>query len=180
MLYVHSILVALMLVIPSTALAQRVPAAESSAIGGELGWFIPRSDALEPGPALEGFYEYYFSARQSFRLGLGWARPKFDNDERFKLRYLRVPIDVVYNWERGAVHPFVGAGLGIYFMQETFEGDDRGDSETKLGATVFGGVELFTSRTAALKLEARYHAMGDVRGVNPDGLALSVGLKKYF
>jgi hypothetical protein len=99
----------------------------------EIGWFIPRDDALEPGPSLEGFYEYYFSARQSFRLGLGWVRPKFDNDERRKLRYLRVPIDVVYNWEGGAVHPFVGAGLGIYILQETLDGDDRGDSETKLG-----------------------------------------------
>jgi hypothetical protein len=177
---VHFILTALLLTLPSSASAQRVPAADSGAVGGEVGWFIPRDDALEPGPSLEGFYEYYFSARQSFRLGLGWVRPKFDNDESRKLRYLRVPIDVVYNWEGGSVHPFVGAGIGIYFLQETVNGDDRGDSETKLGATLFGGVELFTSRTAALKLEARYHALGDVRGVNPDGLALSVGLKKYF
>lgn len=178
--YGHFILTAVLVVLPATALAQRVPATDSGAIGGEIGLFIPRSDALEQGPTLEGFYEYYFTARQSVRLGLGWARPKFDADERLKLRYLRVPIDLVYNWERGSVHPFVGAGLGIYFLQETFDGDDRGESETKLGGTLFGGVELFTSRTAAVKLEARYHAVSDVRGLDPDGLALSVGLKKYF
>ncbi len=176
----YFILMAALVALPSVALAQRVPATDSGAIGGEVGLFIPRSDALSPGPTLEGFYEYYFSPRQSVRLGLGWARPKYDADERWKLRYLRVPIDIVYNWERGAVHPFVGAGLGIYFLQDTFDGENRGDSETKLGGTLFGGVELFTTRTAAVKIEGRYHAVSDVRGLDPDGLALSVGLKKYF
>ncbi len=178
--YIHFILTAVLLALPSTAAAQRVPTTDSGAIAGEVGLFIPRDDALSPGPTLEGFYEYYFSPRQSIRLGLGWARPEYDSDERWKLRYLRVPIDLVYNWERGAVHPFVGAGLGIYFLQETFDGDNRGDSETKLGGTLFGGVELFTTRTASVKIEGRYHAVSNVGGLNPDGLALSVGLKKYF
>jgi Outer membrane protein beta-barrel domain len=176
----HFILMAILVALPSVALAQRVPATDSGAIGGEVGLFIPRDDALSPGPALEGFYEYYLTARSSVRIGLGWARPKFDNDERFSLRYIRVPVDFVHNWEYGAVHPFVGAGLGIYFLQERFEGENRGDSETKLGGTLFGGVELFTSRTAAVKIEGRYHAVSNVGGLDPDGLALSVGLKMYF
>jgi hypothetical protein len=176
----HSILTALLVALPSVAMAQRVPATDSGAIGGEVGLFIPRDDGLSVGPTLEGFYEYYFSARQSVRLGLGWARPEADDDDRFTLRYLRVPIDLVYNWERGAVHPFVGAGLGIYFLQNRFEGDDVGESETKLGGTLFGGVELFTGRTTAVKIEGRYHAISNVNGFDPDGLALSVGLKKYF
>jgi Outer membrane protein beta-barrel domain len=176
----HSILTALLVALPSAAMAQRVPATDSGAIGGEVGLFIPREDGLSIGPTLEGFYEYYFSPRQSVRIGLGWAKPKNDNDERFAIRYLRVPIDIVYNWERGAVHPFVGAGLGIYFLQEEFEGDDTGDSETKLGGTLFGGVELFTNRTTSFKIEGRYHAISDIRGFDPDGVALTVGLKKYF
>lgn len=176
----HFILTALLVAFPSVAMAQRVPATDSGAIGGEVGIFIPRDDGLSIGPSLEGFYEYYFSARQSVRLGLGWAKPKNDVDDRFAERYLRVPIDLVYNWERGAVHPFVGAGLGIYFIQEEFDGDAASESETKLGGTLFGGVELFTGRTTAVKLEGRYHAISDFRGFDPDGLSLSVGLKKYF
>ena len=175
----HSILTATLLALPSVAMAQRVPATDSGAIGGEVGLFIPREDALSIGPALEGFYEYYFSARTSVRVGLGWARPKYDDDERRSVRYLRVPVDVVYNWEGGAVHPFVGAGLGIYFLQDRFDGENLGEAETKLGGTLFGGVEFFTSRTAAVKIEARYHAVRRA-GIDPDGLAITVGLKTYF
>lgn len=38
---------------------------------------------------------------------------------------------------------------------------------TKLGGTIFGGVEFFTSKTFAVKGEARYHA-------------LTIGVKSYF
>ena len=175
----HFILTVMLVALPSVALAQRVPATDSAAVGGEVGLFIPRDDLLSPGPALEGFYEYYFSPRNSVRIGLGWARAEFDDNESTSLRYLRVPVDLVYNWERGAVHPFVGAGLGIYFLQERFNGNNVGESETKLGGTLFGGVELFTSRTAAVKIEGRYHAISNTF-LNPDGLSVSVGLKKYF
>ena len=175
----HFILTAMLVTLPSLALAQRVPDTDSGAIGGDVGLFIPREDALSVGPTLEGFYEYYFNPRSSFRIGVGWARPKYDDDERWSARYVRVPVDVVHNWERGVVHPFVGAGLGIYFLQDRFEGEDRGESETKLGGTLFGGVEIFTSRTAAVKIEARYHVVRRT-GIDPDGLALTVGLKKYY
>lgn len=176
----HSILTAAIVVLPSVALAQRVPAADSGAIGGEVGLFLPREDGLDWGPALEGFYEYYLNARNSFRIGLGWTEPKFDFDDEDGFRIVRVPFDLVYNWERGAVHPFVGAGLGIYFIQGRDNGRSIGDSQTKLGGTLFGGVELFTARTVAVKLEGRYHAISNVGGYNPDGLSLSIGLKKYF
>jgi Outer membrane protein beta-barrel domain len=175
----YFILTAAVAVLPTAAMAQRVPATDSGAILGEVGLLIPIDDRLSPGPALDGFYEYYFSPRNSVRVGFGWASAEFDDDERRSLRYLRVPVDLVYNWERGAIHPFVGAGLGIYFLQERFDGDDVGESETKLGGTFFGGVELFTSRTAAVKIEGRYHAISNTF-LNPDGFSLSVGLKKYF
>ena len=91
-----------------------------------------------------------------------------------------VPFDIVYNWEGGALHPFVGAGLAAYFLQLKDNGRSFGDSETKLGATLFGGAEFFTGRTTSLKAEARYHIVDDVRGLEPDGLALTIGFKKYF
>lgn len=175
----HFILSVLLLTLPATALAQRVPHTDSAAVGGDVGVFIPRDDALKWGPALEGFYEYYFTPRTSVRIGLGWAEPKFDPFDDDSVRYLRVPVDVVYNWEGGTVHPFVGGGLGIYFLQRKHSGSNVGESETRLGGTLFGGVELFTSDTVSFKLEGRYHVVRRA-SVEPDGLALTVGVKKYF
>jgi hypothetical protein len=177
----HFILFTLFVLTPSLALAQRrVPAAESGAIIGDVGIFLPRSEGLDAGPVLQGFYEYYFTPRASMRVGLGWANPGFAGRDNDDLRTVRVAIDGVYNWERGAVHPFLGAGLGINFLQPRINGESVGDSETKLGASFFGGVELFTGRTVSFKAEARYDALGEAFGLNPDGLSLTAGLKKYF
>jgi hypothetical protein len=175
------ILSACFVALASAATAQgRVPATDSGAIGGDVGVIAPRSDALDSGVVLEGFYEYYFTPRTSLRLGLGWANPSFQRDEEDSLRTLRVPVDVVYNWEGGTVHPFVGAGVGAYFVQRKENGESVGDSETKLGATLFGGAEFFTGRTVSVKGEARYHLIGDVFGLNPGGLAVTIGVKTYF
>jgi Outer membrane protein beta-barrel domain len=177
----HFILSTLFVAAANVAAAQgRVPAAESGAVGGDIGVMAPRGDRLGTGLALEGFYEYYFTSRASLRLGLGWADLPFDGDEDDSLRSLRVPIDLVYNWEYGDVHPFVGAGMGIYFVQPKDNGESLGDSETKLGATFSGGAEFFTGPTLAIKGEARYHLVGDVFGANPGGLSVTIGLKKYF
>jgi opacity protein-like surface antigen len=166
--------------LPATAWAQRTPAAESGAIGGDFGVFLPAEDQLSPGLALEGFYEYYLTARTSVRTGLGWANPNFGREEEDSLRHFRVALDVAYNWEGGTVHPFVGAGIGIYFLQLKDNGESFGDSESKFGGTVFGGVEYFTSDTLSVKGELRYHLISDVGALNPDGATLSIGLKKYF
>ena len=111
------------------------------------------------------------------RIGFGWAEPESDVDDEDSLRIMRVPFDIVYNWEGGAIHPFVGAGLGAYFLQLKDNGESFGDSETKLGATLFGGAEFFTGRTAALKAEARYHIVDDVLGIEPEGLSLTIGFR---
>ncbi len=176
---IHFIVFALCLS-PAVASAQRLPATGSAAVGGEVGVFLPRADFLDPGPALEGFYEYYLEPRTSLRLGVGWANPNFDRDDEDTMRYVRVAGDLVYNWEGGAVHPFVGAGVGIYFLQEKENGRNVGESETELGGTLFGGFELFNTRTFAVKAEARYHVISDARGFEPDGFSLTIGAKKYF
>ena len=166
--------------LPATARAQRTPSAESGAIGGDFGVFLPAEDQLSPGLALEGFYEYYLTARTSVRTGLGWANPNFDREEEDSLRQFRVGLDVAYNWEGGTVHPFVGAGIGIYFLQLKDNGESFGDSESKFGGTLFGGVEYFTSNTLSVKGEIRYHLVSDIGPLNPDGATISIGLKKYF
>ena len=92
----HFILTLILVVLPSAAMAQRVPATDSGAIGADGGVF---GAGLSAGPTLEGFYEYYFSPRNSLRIGLGFARPEVDH------QYLRVPVDLAYNWERGSMQP---------------------------------------------------------------------------
>jgi hypothetical protein len=170
----------LTLFVPAIALGQgRVPRTDSGAVGGDVGVFLPADDGLNSGIALEGFYEYYLTARNSIRMGAGWAEPEF-NGGRDSLQHVRIAFDTVYNWEGGPVHPFVGAGLGIYFLQSKIDGESFGDSETRLGATVFGGFEVFNGRTVSVKGELRYHLIRNLGSLNPDGAALTVGLKKYF
>jgi hypothetical protein len=176
----HFTIVASVILIPTAVFAQRVPAADSGAVIGEVGLAVPSSSLLDAGPALEGAYEYYFTPRASLRMGLGWANPSYSGRQDESLRSMRVALDGVYNWEHGSVHPFAAAGMGIYFLQPKRLGDNAGDSETKVGVTLAGGAEFFTTRTVSVKAEGRYHIVGDAFGIDPGGLALTVGLKKYF
>jgi hypothetical protein len=164
-----------------SAYAQRTPTADSAAVGGDVGLFLPRQDDFTAGLDLFGFYEYYMSSRTSVRLGLEWMNANVDDDlGDGSVRYVRIGGDLVYNWERGAIHPFGGAGLGVYILQLRAGGENVGDSEAKFGGAVFGGFEFFTDRTTAVKAEARYHVVTNQNGFNPDGLSLTIGLKKYF
>ena len=170
-----------MLGLPSAAAAQaRMPHKDAGAVGGDVGIFLPREEVLTTGLVLEGFYEYYLTARDSVRVGAGWLNPKFENESSDSLRQIRIAVDFVHNWERGAVHPFVGAGIGTYFLQFRDNGENVGDSETKFGGTIFGGAEFFTSNTFSVKGEARYHIVSKVNDFNPSGLALTIGVKSYF
>lgn len=179
----HFILILAAAAIPATAAAQgRVPTTDSAAVGGDVGVFLARDADLASGLNLEGFYEYYMTPRLSVRAGLGWADPEYDSnrDPDASLRHVRIAVDLIHNWEGGSIHPFVGAGLGTYFLQRRNNGQNFGDSEAKLGGTLLGGVEIFTSPTVAVKAEGRYHIVPRTFGLNPDGFALTLGLKKYF
>jgi opacity protein-like surface antigen len=175
--------VALLLGMPAAAAAQaRMPHKGASAAGGEVGFFLPREDRLARGPVLEGFYERYLSARESVRVGVGWMNPKWEPEDSDSLRQVRIGVDFIHNWEGGAVHPYVGAGLGAYFLQSRDNGTNVGDSETKFGGNLLGGVEYFTSDTFAVKGEARYHIVPKATPfeLRPSGLALTFGVKTYF
>jgi opacity protein-like surface antigen len=177
------ILMATLAAMPATALAQgRVPTTDSGAVGVDVGIFLARDADLNNGLNLEGFYEYYFSPRMSVRTGLGWANPQYHKNRvpDASLRMVRVAVDLVHNWEGGQVHPFVGAGIGAYFLQRRNAGQNFGGSETKLGGTLLGGVEIFTGPTFAIKAEGRYHIVPRTFGLDPDGFALTVGVKTYF
>ena len=175
----RSILLLGLALVPAAADAQ-TPQSDSAAFGADIGIFLPKQENLKSGLDVGGFYEYYLGSRQSIRLGVNWMNPKVDGNEDFSWRYVRIGGDLVYNWEGGSVHPFVGGGLGIYLIQERFDGEGVRDDETKLGGTLFGGAEFFTSNSVSVKAEARYHLIANINGFNPDGLSLTIGLKKYF
>jgi hypothetical protein len=59
-----------------------------------------------------------------------------------------IPLDTVFNWDGGAVDPFFRAGIGAYLLQEHDNGRVIGDADSKLGATLGGGAEFFTSRSS--------------------------------
>jgi hypothetical protein len=174
-------ILAILLGIPVLASAQgRMPHKGAGAVGADVGFFLPKEDQLTTGPVVEGFYEYYLSARDSVRVGAGWLNPKFEREREDSFRQIRIAVDFVHNWEGGTVHPFVGAGLGTYFLQHRDNGTNVGDSDTKIGGTVFAGAEFFTSNTFAVKGEARYHIVQKVNSFNPSGLSLTIGVKSYF
>lgn len=171
-----------MMMLAGNANAQvRVPDAEMSAVGGDVGLFFPGDD-FESAPTLVGSYEYYFTPRVSLRASLGFTDPDFDFDVNRSLRQRRLLFAVLYNWEYGKWHPFVGGGLGVYFLQHRSNGDDIGDGYNKLGLHGAGGIEYFIRRTLALKGEAQAHFIGDDDDLpgSPSGVALLFGVKKYF
>ena len=176
-----SIGLAVLLLLPASASAQRrMPHKDAGALGAEIGVFLPRQVGMAAGPEIDGFYEYYLTARDSLRVGGGWANPKQEANSDARTRQIRIGVDLIHNWEGGAVHPFVGAGLGTYFLQPRLNGNNLGDSATTIGGTVLGGVEFFTSDTFAVKGEARYNVVEKSGAYNPSGLSLTFGVKSYF
>jgi len=173
--------VLIMLTLPAAAAAQqRMPHREGNAVGGEAGIFLPTQSGMSTGPGIDGTFEHYLTARDSVRFGVGWMQPSQTANHQAKMRQVRLSGEIVHNWEGGQVHPFVGAGLGAYFLQPNLNGSNLGSSATKLGGTLLGGAEFFTSKTFAIKGEARYHIVQKSGPYDPSGLSLSLGLKSYF
>jgi opacity protein-like surface antigen len=167
---------------PEMALAQeRAPHTGSSAVGIDVGAFVPSEDQLDTAPIVNALLEYYLTPRVSLRTNFGLTDPGFARESSDSLRQIPLRLDVNYNWEGGKVHPFVGAGVGAYFLTTKDNGRTLGDTETKPGFNLGGGVEYFTGRTVSIKGEARYHMIGNTRsGKDPSGLVLTGGLKKYW
>jgi outer membrane protein with beta-barrel domain len=167
----------------NTATAQelRAPHTGSTAVGVDVGAFVPRDGQLDPAPIVNALLEYYFTPRVSVRTDFGLTDPGFGRESSDSLRQIPLRANVNYNWEGGKWHPFVGAGVGAYFIQFKDNGKALGSRETKPGVNLGGGVEYFTSRTVSLKGEARYHVIGKTSaGDDPSGLVFTGGLKKYW
>jgi hypothetical protein len=179
---VGSLIVALLLVVPGVASAQRegVPAAGQVAAGIEAGALIPTNDGLGISAITNVLYEFYLTPRVSFRTDFGWSNPAFSGGAIDSLRQMPVRFDVNYNWEGGRWHPFVGTGVGVYFLQFRSGDATVGGTESRFGLNTGGGIEYFLNRTVTIKGEGRYHAVADARGEDPSGIVLTAGLKTYF
>lgn len=167
-----------MLLFPLTAAAQ--PREGQVALGGDIGLFFPTDEQFDGALIVGGFVEIYPTARIGIRPSLFATAPEYERGSDESERQMRLGVDVIYNWEGGTFHPFVGAGIGGHFLQFQRDGEDIGDSDTELGFALLGGIEIFLNRAWAVKGEGRYHWVDDERGFNPDGLALTIGLKRYF
>src|SRR5262249_31802720 len=133
------------------ALAQeRAPHRGSTAVGVDVGAFIPKESQLDNALIVNALFEYYVTPRVSLRTGFGLTNPEFTNGSANSLRQVPLRLDVNYNWEGGKWHPFVGAGAGAYFLQvKDPNGHAIGQSESKPGFNLGGGVEYFTGRTVS-------------------------------
>ena len=168
--------------IPASLAAQeRVPHAGTAAVGFEVGAFLPADAALDNSLLVGGLFEYYVTPRVSLRTDVGWASPGLSREPADSLRQLPLRLDVNYNWEGGNWHPFVGAGIGAYVLQVKDNGHAFGESQTKAGFSLGGGVERFIAPTLALKGEVRYHRVNrTTTGRDPSGVSLTAGVKRYF
>ena len=179
--FAGSLVFAFLTIAPVTAFAQeRVPTSGSTAVGIDVGAFVPPADEMNNSLLFNLLYEYYVHPRVSLRTDFGWSNPSFNTGGISNLRTVPVRLDLNYNWEGGRWHPFVGTGVGVYFMQFRSNQQLFGETENKFGANVGGGVEYFVHRQVSVKGEGRYHAIQNTRGRDPSGAAFTVGLKTYF
>lgn len=159
---------------------QSVPSKDAWAAGGEFGRYIARYP-VDRGATFRVLYETYLNPRVSIRPTFGWTNPHF-KESGDTLRQNRLSVDLLYNVERGKMHPFAGAGVGAYFLKYLPGGQpDLAMSRNRMGMSVGGGVEYFARPLLAVKGEVRYHYVG--QGDLPwklSGLDFTVGVKQYF
>jgi opacity protein-like surface antigen len=176
----------MMLASAAPARAQRrVPAAGMWAIGASTGAAGPADASLDTGIQFAGTAERYFTPRISLRGQLGVTRWDITG-RHFSGTLTPVFLDgnVVYNWEGGIWHPFVTGGVGLYRYHAS-ESATQDQTDTKAGANVGGGLELFFNRQVTMTTELDYHKVGDVAtplATFTDGSfwRFSVGAKIYL
>lgn len=182
------VLFALLMSAPvASAQQRRNPAAGTPAIGFDLGFFSPDTNTppeqqFRKTLSIDGLGEFYLTPRFSVRGMLAWCEPEFDVFPGNQLRQTRLMANAIYNWEGGAWHPFATAGVGAYFLKLTGPRFLGSVGSVAAGVNVGGGLEYFAAPTGSFKFEVTYHFVSkeDFAPLNPSGLNLTVGLKKYF
>jgi opacity protein-like surface antigen len=168
-----------------TVAARRAPAPGMIGVGASIGADIPQDDNLDKGLDIAGTVEGYVTSRVSVRgqVGTAW----WDIVGRGftgTVKPVYFDANLVYNWEGGAVHPYVTAGIGAYKFRSTENGAPDG-SDTKAGFNVGGGAEFFFTPRATFTAEALFHKVDGFatpRGTFSDGSfwRIALGMKAYF
>ena len=174
----RSIAFGLCLMAPALAAAQ--PQANSNAFAAEIGAFAPRSALLDGSLAMNLSYEYYLSPQLSWRTSFGWTDPGFNGPGIDSVRQIPLRLDVNYAFEGTPWRPFVGAGIGLHFLQFRNNGQKIGDTEAEPSVSVLGGIEYAMNRSVSWTGGLRYQAVGNTRGLDTSGLTVTAGIKTYF
>jgi hypothetical protein len=148
------------LALTAPAFAQRAPAPGMWAVGGSIGATTPTDPSLDNGLGGAGNLEGYLTSRVSIRGQVGAS--SWDIVGRGftgTVTPVRFNGNVVYNWEGGAWHPYVTAGVGMYHYRSTISGSLDG-ADTKAGGDVGGGLEYFFHRRSTFTGEVLYHRVG--------------------
>jgi len=183
--FIGSLVLAVVVVSAASSSAQdsrrRQPHTGSEAIGFDVGAFVPNDESFNSDLLVEGLFEYYVRPRVSLRTEFGFTDPGHSREPVDSLRQVPLRLDVNYNWEGGVWHPFVGAGVGAYFLRQKDNGVPFGQTFTQAGVNLGGGLEYFLNRRVTVKGEARYHRIDSLPGgPDPSGWALTIGMKRYY
>jgi opacity protein-like surface antigen len=153
--------------------------------GGSIGAAGPADDSLQNGLDVSGNLERYLTPRLSIRGQAGLT--SWDVQQRGftgTIMPFYADANLVYNWEGGAVHPYVTGGVGVYHYHAS-ESATQDRSDTKPGFDFGGGVEYFFNRHTTMTGELQYHKVGEIATpltTFQDGSfwRFGVGLKRYF
>jgi hypothetical protein len=158
---------------PSTA-----PKTGDMAVSGNLGFSVPFDgpfDSVEP--AITGTFEYYTTPRISWRGLVGYTSFNGTGSGDPKVNSTFLNANFVYNWERGKIHPFATAGIGVYSNSGSPSLPPDFD-ETVFGVNGGGGIDWFLGPRWGLKFEGSMHA---VMGEDPNTFLLgTAGVMFWF
>ena len=166
---------------PALAQEKLQPHAGSVAIGGNIGFWIP-DEHFNFSFTPDGLVEIYVTHNLSVRGLVGWTRTDFVDGGR-SLDQWRGLLSLGWNWETGLWHPFILGGIGTVSVQYTVgDGDPVGSRIQQRTFHGGAGMEYFAKPKVTFKFEVRYDWSRPIPDIeaSPSGLALTVGIKKYF
>lgn len=181
----HRLLIGLIVLslfaLPGPAAAQnRMPSALTLAAGLDAGAYVP-DEEFHTGFTPAGFLEFYLIPRVSVRGLVGWSRNEFVTLSDRYLEQGRIAFNVVYNWEHEYWHPFVTIGGGAHVVRTWQDDLLQTDWQWRPALNAGIGIEYFARPKISFKFEATYYAVSRSSAEHESfGLAVSVGMKKYF
>ena len=140
------------------------PSAGTWAAGVDAGFANPLGDDdFDAEPTLDAYLEYFCTPHVSVRgmaAFIGFEADDVPGVGPVDLDLFSFNGNVLYQWEGGVVHPFVGGGLGIYNYDP-----DVGDGDAEIGFNGGGGVNFYLAERFAIKVEGQFHVTD---GPEPD------------